>query len=149
MTASTPTPSPAKPTTKPATNGTSKKRSSPSPSPSDDEDGLSSVADSTPPAKRKKIEKSRKETDEEYAKRLQAELNRVTGRSTRGGGAGAKRKAVVKTKAKRKSKARVGSEDDSDVEGGEKKEVKRTGGFHVSITSHPLYTFPQAFEGRD
>lgn len=91
---------------------------------------MSSVAD-TPPPKRAKIEQSRKETDEEYAKRLQAELNRVTGRSTRGGGATTKRKPAAKAQRKKKSKARVGSDDDSDAEGGEKKEVKRTGGFHV------------------
>lgn len=110
-------------------NGTSKKRSSPT-SDDDEDDALSSVAD-TPPPKRTKMRQSQAETDAEYAKRLQAELNRVTGRSTRGGGATTKRKPVVKQQRKKKSKARVGSDDDSDAEGGEKKEVKRTGGFHV------------------
>jgi upstream activation factor subunit UAF30 len=113
------------------TNGTSKKRSSPTTDENEtDDDVLSSVADSPPPAKRTKIEKAQKETDEEYARRLQAELNRVQGRSTRGGGATTKRKPAPKQR-KKKSKATVGSDEDSDVEGGEKKEVKRTGGFHV------------------
>jgi upstream activation factor subunit UAF30 len=114
-------------------NGTSKKRPSPTPD-EDDDDALSSVAD-TPPPKRKKIEKSQAETDAEYAKRLQAELNRVTGRLTRGGGAGAKRKPVVKKQRKKKSKAHVGSDDDSDAGSQEKREVKRTGGFHVCQVS--------------
>ena len=119
----------ASPKPKKETNGTSKNRSSPTPD--DDDDALSSAADSPPPSKRTKIEKSQAESDAEYARRLQAELNRVTGRSTRGGGATTKRKPAAKQQRKKKSKARVGSDDDSDAEGGEKKEVKRTGGFHV------------------
>jgi upstream activation factor subunit UAF30 len=130
MNGASPSPSPVKR----EANGTSKKRSSPTPD-DDDEDALSSVAD-TPPPKRKKIEKSQAETDAEYAKRLQEELNRITGRATRGGGAGTKRKPVVKKQRKKKSKAHVGSDDDSDAESGEKKEVKRTGGFHVSVSYH-------------
>jgi upstream activation factor subunit UAF30 len=122
------------PPVKRETNGTSKKRSSPIPD-DDDDDALSSVAD-TPPPKRAKIEKSQKESDAQYARRLQAELNRVTGRSTRGGGAGAKRKPVVKKQRRKKSKAHVGSDDDSDAGSGEKKEVKRTGGFHVYFILH-------------
>jgi upstream activation factor subunit UAF30 len=121
------------------TNGTSKKRPSPTP---DDDDELSSVADSPPPKRAKvkqEIKQSQAETDEEYAKRLQAELNRVTGRSTRGGGATTKRKPVVKSQRKKKSKARVGSDDDSDAEGAEKKEVKRTGGFHVCLQISPTH----------
>jgi len=121
----------ASPKPKKETNGTSKKRSSPTPD--DDDDALSSAADSPPPSKRTKIEKSQAESDAEYARRLQAELNRVTGRSTRGGGATTKRKPAAKQQRKKKSKARVGSDDDSDAEGGEKKEVKRTGGFHKPL----------------
>lgn len=123
------------PKTKAQTNG--KKRSSPTPN-DDDDDALSSVADSPPPPKKqKKIEQSQAESDAEYAKRLQAELNRIGARSTRGGGATTKRKPAAKQQRKKKSKARVGSDDDSDAEGGEKKEVKRTGGFHVCLSTVP------------
>lgn len=126
----------ASPAVKRETNGTSKKRSSPTTDDNESEDdALSSVADTPPPAKRTKIEKAGKETDEEYARRLQAELNRVQGRSTRGGGATTKRKPAPKQR-KKKSKATVGSDEDSDVEGGEKKGVKRTGGFHVRFELH-------------
>lgn len=120
-------------TVKKETNGASKKRASPTP----DSDELSSLADTPPPKKRAKIEgKSNEESDAAYAKRLQAELNRLNVRSTRGGGS-AKRKPVVKKARKKKSKDRVGSDDDSDAKDmyGEKKEVKRTGGFHVCIYS--------------
>jgi upstream activation factor subunit UAF30 len=128
---SPPEPAPtAKPPVAVATNGVngSKKRSSPS----DEEQAsdLSSVADSPPP--KKKHKKSVELSDAALAARLQAEENIRNGRATRGV---AKRKAPVKKvkkERKKKSKVRVGSEDDSDAESGEKKDVVRTGGFHVS-----------------
>jgi upstream activation factor subunit UAF30 len=130
----------AKPAPKP-TNGTSKKRSSPSDSASlsdaedDDESQLSSLEASPPPKKKPKASRSTEDSDAAFAARLQAEENRA-GRATRGAATG-KRKAApgkkVKKEKKKKSKARIGSEEDSDVEGGEKKEVKRNGGFHVGF----------------
>ena len=97
-----------------------------------DDDDLCDVADSPPPKKAKKIKKERAETDEEYAMRLQAELDAINGRSTRGGGA--RRQAAPKKKTakpKKKSKAKVGSDDDSDVLDGDKPEKEKKGGFHV------------------
>jgi upstream activation factor subunit UAF30 len=130
-----------KPTSKPP-NGTSKKRSSPSDEASvsdaenDDESQLSSLEASPPPKKKQKASRSTEDSDAAFAARLQAEENMRTSRATRGAATG-KRKAAPGKKAKKekkkKSKARVGSDEDSDVEGGEKKEVKRNGGFHVSF----------------
>ncbi|KAK6429758.1 hypothetical protein LTR95_014090, partial [Oleoguttula sp. CCFEE 5521] len=108
---------------------------------SDDDDDLSSVID-TPPKKKpkKKISKAEAETDAEYAARLQAELNAVNGRSTRGGGA--KRKAAIKKekKPKKKSVAKLGADDDSELESGTAKpERPKTGAFHKPLTlSEPL-----------
>nr|OQO20313.1 hypothetical protein B0A51_14193 [Rachicladosporium sp. CCFEE 5018] len=107
----------------------------------DDDDDLSSVID-TPPKKKpkKKISKAEAETDAEYAARLQAELNAVNSRSTRGGGA--KRKAAVKKekKPKKKSVAKLGADDDSELESGTAKpERPKTGAFHKPLTlSEPL-----------
>ncbi len=100
---------------------------------SDDED-FSDVADSPPQKKVNKSKPTPTETDEQLAKRMQAELNAPTGRSTRGGGP-TKKMAVAKkaaTPKKKKSKAKVGSDEDSDVETGDKPEPERKGGFHVS-----------------
>ncbi|KAK6431522.1 hypothetical protein LTR95_012314 [Oleoguttula sp. CCFEE 5521] len=88
----------------------------------------------TPPKKKpkKKISKAEAETDAEYAARLQAELNAVNSRSTRGGGA--KRKAAVKKekKPKKKSVAKLGADDDSELESGTAKpERPKTGAFHT------------------
>ena len=88
----------------------------------EDEDDLSEVNESAPPKKAKKI-KPETETDEQIAKRMQAEINAQSGRSTRGGGN--KRKPIVKKEKKvkkKKSKAKINSDDDSEVdgEGGEK-----------------------------
>lgn len=108
---------------------------------SDDED-LSDVVDSPPPKKSKKVSKSVAETDEELAKRMQAELN-APSRSTRNAGT-TKRKPVAKrsTKAtpKKKSKAKINSDDDSNVsDSGEKPEKEKKGGFHKPmILSQPL-----------
>lgn len=121
------------------TNGTTKKRVksesiSLSDAEEDEESQLSSLESPPPPKKKQKASRSTEDSDAAFAARLQAEENRA-GRATRGAATG-KRKAApakkVKKEKKKKSKARVGSDEDSDVEGGEKKEVKRNGGFHVS-----------------
>ena len=85
-----------------------------------------------PSSKKLKRKNSEIESDEKMAARLQAELNAQSSRATRGGGV--KRKAPVKRKTKAKSAAKLGSDDDSDLEGeaGEKPERERKGGFHVS-----------------
>lgn len=124
-----------------AINGNSRKRATPSESTSlsdaeeDQESQLSSLQSSPPPKKKQKASRSTEDSDAAFAARLQAEENRA-GRATRGAATG-KRKAApgkkVKKEKKKKSKARVGSDEDSDVDGGEKKEVKRNGGFHVRI----------------
>jgi upstream activation factor subunit UAF30 len=91
--------------------------------------------ESSPPPKKKQKKKSVELSDAALAAKLQAEENVRSSRATRGGVA--KRKTPVKKvkkERKKKSRARVGSEDDSDAEGAEKKESKpRTGGFHVSF----------------
>lgn len=101
----------------------------------DDDEELSEVEDPSPPKKVKKTPK--KETDEEIAKRMQAELNASIGRSTRGGGATRKKPVAKKEKkAKKKSAARVKSADDSEIDsdGSEKPEKEKKGGFHVRYT---------------
>ncbi|KAF2481008.1 hypothetical protein BDY17DRAFT_180918 [Neohortaea acidophila] len=108
---------------------------------SDSED-MSDVADSPPrkPAKKVKTAHDSVETDEQLAKRMQAELNAQAARSTRGGGT-TRKKAVAKkgaTPKKKKSKAKVGSDEDSDVDS-DKPEKERKGGFHKPMTlSTPL-----------
>lgn len=77
------------------------------------------------------------DADALYAARLQAEEN-LRARPTRGGIV--RKSAPVKKKkspTKAKTSKKVKAEDDSDLEGsdGEKKEVNRTGGFHVSRVS--------------
>ncbi|KAF2084224.1 SWIB-domain-containing protein [Saccharata proteae CBS 121410] len=135
----------------PATNGVSASRrsedadssSSPKkrsePDPDDDGSELSDVA-STPPKKKHK-KSSSVEDDAAFAARLQAEENGRM-RSTRGGGT-TRKKAPVKKKdggRKKKSRAKVNSDDDSELgSGSDKKEVKRTGGFHKPMNlSAPL-----------
>lgn len=112
---------------------------------SDDED-LSDVIDSPPPKKAKKaFSKSVAETDEELAKRMQAELN-ASARSTRGGGTTKRKPPVKKAKAKstpkKKSKAKLNSDDDSNISGSDsdgKPEKEKKGGFHKPmILSPPL-----------
>lgn len=107
-------------------------------SPSEDDDDLSDIQETPSPKKMKRTPK--KETDEEIAKRMQAELNAGAGRSTRGGGT-ARKKAVAKKdkkSTKNKSAARIKAADDSDLDSGDdsspKPEKERTGGFHVCTT---------------
>ena len=110
-----------------------------------DDDDLSDVLDSPPPKKAKKISsKSVAETDEELAKRMQAELN-ASARSTRGGGTTKRKPAPKKPKAKstpkKKSKAKINSDDDSALSASstEKPEKEKKGGFHKPMTlSGPL-----------
>jgi hypothetical protein len=142
----------------PATNGhaESKERGGPSATPISpttssspkkrevDLEDLSDVVDK-PPAKKKRKADPAVDADAAYAARLQAEEN-LRARPTRGGST---RKAapVKKKKATPKSKTakKVKAEDDSDLDGSEggKKEVNRTGGFHVSIFpgKHLQYTY--------
>ena len=105
----------------------------------EDPDGMSDVVDSPPPKKVKKTKPSSAETDEQLAKRMQAELNAPSARSTRG--AGTKKKPTAKKdkkkSPKKKSKAKIGSDDDSDMESSEKPEKERKGGFHVRSTPSP------------
>ncbi|KAF2752824.1 SWIB-domain-containing protein [Pseudovirgaria hyperparasitica] len=105
----------------------------------DEQDPTPSTEQSPPPKKKiKRISQSQEEDDAAYAARLQAELNRVQGRSTRRRNDRKKPKPVAK-KAKKKSATKVNSDDDSDVASGDKKPVKRTGGFHKPLNlSQPL-----------
>lgn len=102
-----------------------------------EESELSDLQDSPPKKKQKKRVKQEKQTsvedeDAAYAAKLQAEFNAASRtRATRGGNT---KKRAPTMKKKKKSANRVKNEDDSDVASGsgdEKKEVKRTGGFHV------------------
>ena len=111
-----------------------------------DSDDLSELSNaksptkSPPPSKKKKLDND-VDADAVYAAKLQAEEN-MRARPTRGGNtrkaAPAKKKAKPKTKTSKKVKA----EDDSDVESGSdgaKKEVNRSGGFHVCTISFPCF----------
>lgn len=97
-------------------------------------------SDGEPSQPKKKQKKSKKvvDADAAYAAKLQAELNAASrsSRSTRGGNTKKRAPLPKKKKEKKKSSNKVRDEDDSDLgsgSGGEKKEVKRTGGFHVCI----------------
>lgn len=85
---------------------------------------------SEPPAKKHKPAAD-VDADALYAAKLQAEEN-MRARPTRGGNT--RRAAPSKKKSKSKTSKRVKAEDDSDIESGSdtKKEVNRSGGFHVS-----------------
>ncbi|KAK4553030.1 hypothetical protein LTR86_009954 [Recurvomyces mirabilis] len=145
-------------TTEPApttngTNGTTHHESA-SPPPShkrkadtdSDEDSLSDVKDSPPPPKKvKKAPKPEAESDEQIARRLQAEFSAGRGRSTRGGGAATttkKKKPGAKKdkKPKKKSATKINSDDDSDVAStSPKPEKEKKGGFHKLMNlSEPL-----------
>ncbi|KAF2740433.1 SWIB-domain-containing protein [Polyplosphaeria fusca] len=106
---------------------------------SPDDSQLSEV-DQSPPKKKQK--KTKVEDDAAMAARLQAEENsRSRARTTRGGNTKKKAPAPKKKEKKKKSANRVKDEDDSDIESGsgDKKEVKRSGGFHKPMTlSAPL-----------
>ncbi|KAK5173562.1 uncharacterized protein LTR77_002243 [Saxophila tyrrhenica] len=104
---------------------------------------LSDVA--SPPAKKpKKAPKVKTETDEQIAKRMQAEFNASSGRATRGGGVTKRKPVAKKVKTpKKKSKAKVNSDDDSEVHNSDSdaKEAKvRKGGFHKPMHLSPALT---------
>lgn len=138
----------------PTTNGTTPYHPAPKPpaSPSKRKADADTDRDLTPPPKKAK-KAPPIETDEQLAKRMQAELNAPSARSTRGGGTTAAkkkgqtikgRKDVTPSKSrKKKSKAKIRSEDDSEVnssgsDGEDNKPVRaRTGGFHVSLPFPP------------
>lgn len=99
----------------------------------------------TPPPK-KKVKKSGGLSDAELAARLQAEENsrartsRSGGVGSGGSGSGKKARSTPVKKSKKKSAARITGSDDSDVDTGEEKPVKRNGAFHVrrpNFTSSP------------
>ena len=105
----------------------------------DEEDGheSSSVdkgAAQKAPKKAKKKTKIDAESDEAYARNLQAEINGEK-RATRGGGATKKKPAAKQAKKpKKKSSSKVSAADDSDLaSGSEKPEKEKKGGFHVSV----------------
>lgn len=100
----------------------------------EDEDSDLSSVESEPATKKVKKSKVKPEADSDavLAAKLQAQYN-AQARSTRGGGT--KKKPVVKKekKTKKKSAAKIGSDADSDVEGGASDDGKeKKGGFHVS-----------------
>ncbi|KAF1996146.1 SWIB-domain-containing protein [Amniculicola lignicola CBS 123094] len=141
---------------KPATNGVSK-HTAPRDDTSEDhsasvskkrtpeDDSALSEVDASPPKKKVKVKKTKsvEEDDAAFAARLQAEENaRIrSSRNTRGGNSAKKKAPVKKVKsAKKKSSNKVKDEDDSDIDtgsGDDKKEVKRTGGFHKPMTLSP------------
>ena len=130
-------PEPA-PTTNGARHNESEDEASPKKRKASEQDGeseLSDVADSPPPKKAKKKTKSEAESDEAFARNLQAEINGEK-RATRGGGA-TKKKPTAKQakKPKKKSSSKVSAADDSDLaSGSEKPEKEKKGGFHVSFS---------------
>lgn len=97
-----------------------------------DPEGIPDVTDSSPPPVKKRKDDV-VDSDAAYAAKLQAEEN-LRARTTRG--ANSRKTGVVKKKRKNTSKTtkKVKASDDSDVDGSaaeNKKEVNRTGGFHV------------------
>lgn len=104
----------------------------------DDESELSDVADSPPPKKAKKKVKPEAESDEAFARNLQAEINGEK-RATRGGGATKKKPIAKQTKkTKKKSSSKISAADDSDLASGtEKPEKEKKGGFHVRLLHNP------------
>ena len=103
----------------------------------DSEDASGPNATSSPPKKRKL--NADVDADALYAARLQAEEN-MRARPTRAGNT--RRAAPVKKKTKAKTSKRVKADDDSDLGTGSetKKEVNRSGGFHVRAI-HNLSVF--------
>jgi hypothetical protein len=97
-----------------------------------DESDVSDLADSPPPKKVKKKVKPEAESDEAFARNLQAQINGEK-RATRGGGATKKKPAAKQAKKpKKKSSSKISAADDSDLaSGSEKPEKEKKGGFHV------------------
>lgn len=97
-----------------------------------EESDMSDLADSPPPKKVKKKVKPEAESDEAFARNLQAQINGEK-RATRGGGATKKKPAAKQAKKpKKKSSSKISAADDSDLaSGSEKPEKEKKGGFHV------------------
>lgn len=95
-----------------------------------DSEEASDLSGVSPPPKKRKPDAD-VDADAVFAAKLQAEEN-LRARPTRGGNN--RRAAPTKKKGKAKTSKRVKAEDDSDLESGSdtKKEVNRSGGFHVS-----------------
>lgn len=92
----------------------------------------------TPPSKKRKSDNDT-DADAVLAARLQAEEN-LRARPTRG--ARTRKPPPAKKKSKSKTSKKVNAEDDSELESSpetNKKEVNRTGGFHVSFSLHMIY----------
>lgn len=94
----------------------------------------SMASDETEPKKRRPDPDVDVDADAEFAAKLQAEENKRA-RPTRG--SATRKTAPSKKKSKSKTSKKVKAEDDSDLESTSetKKEVNRSGGFHVSQTS--------------
>jgi upstream activation factor subunit UAF30 len=113
-----------------------------------DSDELSDLPTKTPPAKKKKKDDDDDvDADAVYAAKLQAEEN-MRARPTRG--ANTRKAAPAKRKTKAKTSKKIKAEDDSDLDSGSettKKEVKRSGGFHVCLwrwlLGYPMLTHIQ------
>lgn len=145
---------PAPTTHKHATNGTKHKTAdtseegsaSPSKKRSPGDESELSELEASLPKKKQRKSKTVEDEDAAYAAKLQAELNAASRqRATRGANTKKRAPAPKKKKPKMKSSNTVKDEDDSDIgsgSGAEKKEVKRTGGFHVRAiaTSIPVIT---------
>lgn len=128
----------------PTTNGYDHKQDSLTPAPSSshesssspqkrpaDSDETSDLSTKTPPAKKKKKSDNDVDADAIYAAKLQAEEN-MRARTTRG--AGTRKAAPAKKKSKAKTSKKVKAKDDSGLDSNSetaKKEVNRSGGFHV------------------
>lgn len=97
-----------------------------------DEDGSKS------PQPKKRKQNPDVDADALFAAKLQAEENKLA-RPTRG--SATRKAAPAKKKSKAKTAKKVQAEDDSDLDSssgtGSKKEVNRSGGFHVSLLRFP------------
>lgn len=115
-----------------------RKRQNPTADNSNHDESLeASDAGISSPAKKPRKSKATEEDDAAFAARLQAQENSLA-RSTRGNNSTKRRSAVNKATPKKnkktKSAKKIKDDDESGLETGsgvEKKEVKRTGGFHV------------------
>ncbi|KAF2015987.1 SWIB-domain-containing protein [Aaosphaeria arxii CBS 175.79] len=134
---------PAEPVPTVETNGAAESNGSVSKKRTPDDDSQLDERQQSPPKKKQKQAKSAEDEDAKYAAKLQAEFNAASrARSTRGGNTKKKAPVVKKKgeKKKKKSANKVKDEDDSDIDSGsgaEKKEVKRTGGFHKAMVLSP------------
>lgn len=104
--------------------------------PADSEEPPDLANEDIPPSKKRKADNA-VDADAVFAAKLQAEEN-LRARPTRGGTTRKAAPAKKKAKSKPKTAKKVKAEDESDLESGSdtgKKEVNRSGGFHVSCQS--------------